>query len=113
MSTAAHVLAAPMFVRPQFAPEPPRQQQFERPAEPRRPSPTQGRALEILNHAIEYLVDSRLDETWDTPADAEAVHTLMACSRAVFMDCEVILSWQQRLQRAALQRLHREHNASR
>jgi hypothetical protein len=113
MSTASHVLATPMLVRPQFAPKPPRQQQFKRPAEPRRPSPTQGRALEILNHAIEYLVDSRLDETWDTPADAKAVHMLMACSRVVFMDCEVILNWQQRLQRTALRRLHPEHNASR
>jgi hypothetical protein len=106
MSTTSHVLATPMLVRPQFAPKTSRQQQFKRPAEPRRPSPTQGRALAILNHAIEYLVDSRLDATWDTPADAAAVHTLMACSRAVFMECEVILSWQQRVQRAAFQRLH-------
>lgn len=107
MSTAAHVLATPLFGRS------PRQQQFKRPTEPRRPSPTQGRALEILNHAIEYLVDSRLDETWDTPADAVAVHTLMACSRAVFMDCEVMLSWQQRLQRAAIRRLTPAVGASR
>jgi len=111
--SASHVLATPMLVRPPFAPKPSRQRQFNRPAEPRRPSPTQGRALEILNHAIEYLVDSRLDETWNTPTDAEAVHILMACSRAVFMDCEVILSWPQRLQRAALRRLHPAHNASR
>lgn len=107
MSTTAHALSAPLYARS------PRQQQLKRPAEPRRPSPTQGRALEILNHAIEYLVDSRLDETWDTPADAEAVHTLMACSRAVFMECEVILNWQQRLQRAAVRRLHPEASVSR
>ena len=102
MSTAAHVLSAPMFVRPQFTPKP----QPQRPTEPRRPSLAQGRALEALNHAIEYLVDSRLDETWDTPADAEAVHMLMACSRAVFLECDVVLSWQQRLQRAAIRKLH-------
>jgi hypothetical protein len=106
MSTTVHVLAAPLLTRPQFVPVPkPPQQQPQRPIERRRPSPTQGRALEVLGHAIEYLVDSRLDETWDTPADAEAVHILMACSRAVFTECEVILSWQQRIQRAALRRL--------
>ena len=111
MSTAAHVLAAPSFVGPQFGPKPPRQQQ--RKPERRNPSPMQGRALELLGHAIEYLVDSRLYETWDTPADAEAVHMLMACSRAVFSECEAVQTWQQRLQRAAQRRLHPAANASR
>ncbi|MEK6396648.1 MAG: hypothetical protein V4734_01050 [Terriglobus sp.] len=106
MSTTAQILVAPAFARPRFAPKPPRPQSFKRPAEPRRPSESQGRALELISHAIEHLVDSRLDETWDTPADAEAVHMLMACSRAVFLECEVVLSWQQRLQRAAMRRMN-------
>lgn len=110
MSSAANVLAAPMLPRPQFAPKLPSQQ-------PQRPSPTrrkptvaQGHALEILSHAIEYLVDSRLYETWDSPSDAEAVHMLMSCSRAVFADCEEVVSWQQRLQRTLMRRLHSSPN---
>ena len=113
MSTAANAIATPMLPRPQFAPKMPSQ-------EPQRPSPTrrrptiaQGRALEILGHAIEYLVDSRLYETWDSPGDAEAVHTLMACSRAVFADCEEVMGWQQRLQRTLMRRLHSAPNSIR
>lgn len=106
MSTAANVLAAPMLPRPQFAPKLPSQQPQRPSPTRRRPSLAQGRALEILSHAIEYLVDSRLYETWDSPADAEAVHTLMTCSRAVFADCEEVMSWQQRLQRTLMRRLH-------
>ena len=105
MSTTANALA-PMLPRPQFAPKLP-SQQLQRPSPTRRrPTLTQGQALETLSHAIEYLVDSRLYETWDSPADAEAVHTLMACSRAVFADCEEVMSWQQRLQRTLMRRLY-------
>ena len=106
MSTAANVIAAPMPPRPQFAPKLPSQEPQRPSATRRRPTIAQGRALEILGHAIEYLVDSRLYETWDSPADAEAVHTLMACSRAVFADCEEVTSWQQRLQRSLIRRLY-------
>ena len=67
----------------------------------RRPTPAQGRALEILGHVIEYLVDSRLylvDEP-QTPADAEATHILMLASRAVFEECLPVPSTSQRLRR--------------
>lgn len=82
--------------------------------EPRKPSPRprprqspeQGRALEILGHAVEYLVDSRLFDQWETPADAEAVHLLMACSRAVFSGEQDMKPWHQRVQHSLLKRLH-------
>ncbi len=109
MSTVAHAIAAPTLPLPQFAPKfphshPPRRKL----GETRRTSPVQGRALEILGHAIEYLVDSRLYETWETPADAAAVHLLMVCSREVFSECDVVVSWHQRVQRSLLRRLHME-----
>lgn len=72
----------------------------------RHTSPEQGRALEVLGHAIEYLVDSRLFDQWETPADAEAVHLLMACSRSVFAACDEVHPWPQRVQQAFLKRLH-------
>lgn len=113
MSSAANILAAPMLPCSQFAPKLPSQQPQRSSPERRRPSPSQGRALELLSHAIEYLVDSRLYETWDSPADAEAVHMLMACSRAVFTDCEGVINWQQRLQRTLVRRLHSTPTATR
>jgi hypothetical protein len=62
----------------------------------RRGSVQQGRALETLGHAIEYLVDSRLfliDRT-DPKADRDAMHILMRCSREVFSECpEVVTLW--------------------
>lgn len=72
----------------------------------RRTTPEQGRALETLGHAIEYLVDSRLFEQWESPADAEAVQLLMVCSRSVFAACDEMHPWHQRVQRALLKRLH-------
>ncbi|WP_047487336.1 hypothetical protein [Terriglobus sp. TAA 43] len=106
MSSAANILTAPMLPCPQFAPKLPSQQPQRSSSPQRKPTLSQGRALETLGHAIEYLVDSRLYETWDSPADAEAVHTLMACSRAVFADCEEVMGWQHRLQRTLMRRLH-------
>jgi hypothetical protein len=83
------------------------EQQTERKRAPirRRTSPKQGHALEILGHAIEYLVDSRLFEKWETPADAAAVHLLMERSRAVFNDCAEIVPWHQRVQQALAKKL--------
>ena len=72
----------------------------------KRTTPQQGHALETLGHAIEYLVDSRLFDQWESPADAAAVHLLMGCSRAVFADCEEVHPWHQRVQQALLKRLH-------
>jgi hypothetical protein len=102
MSTSAHSLSLSFGSLPQFAPKP------KRPVAPQRrgSSPQQGRALELLGHAIEYLVDSRLYDQWETPADAAAVHLLMGCSRAVFSECEVLQPWHQR---ALMRRLHLQH----
>ena len=73
----------------------------------RRPNHQQGRALEVLSHAIEYLVDSRLfliDEP-STPTDAQAVQTLMLLSRQVFAECAESVSLARRLQLWIDQRL--------
>ena len=72
----------------------------------RRTTQQQGRAVEILGHAIDYLVDSRLFDQWETPGDAAAVHLLMERSRAVFADCAEIVPWPQRVQQALVKRLH-------
>ncbi|MHB1022962.1 MAG: hypothetical protein ACYC46_13985 [Acidobacteriaceae bacterium] len=61
----------------------------------RRPNPLQGRALEILGHAIEYLVDSyiaggvHLVTRADDP-DQQAAQILMQLNRDVFAECEEI-----------------------
>jgi hypothetical protein len=58
-----------------------------------------GQALEILGHAVEYLVDSRMflvDEP-ATRADSEALHILMRLSREVFQDRSALLSSGRRL----------------
>ena len=72
----------------------------------RRTSPQQGRALEVLGHAIEYLVDSRLFDQWETPSDAAAVHLLMERSQAVFADCAEVVPWHQRVQQSLAKKLH-------
>lgn len=53
----------------------------------RQPAPLQGRALSVLGHAIEYLIDSRIGEGGTDRNDNEAVRVMMACSRAVFEEC--------------------------
>ena len=57
----------------------------------RRPNQQQGRALEMLGHAIEYLIDSRLYMVPDWhEREQEAVQILMSRSRAVFAECEAL-----------------------
>lgn len=73
----------------------------------RRPNPHQGRALEKLGHAVEYLVDSRMaliDEP-RTRADAEALDVLMCLSRSVFSECEEIIPIGNRLKAWIAERL--------
>ena len=65
----------------------------------RRPSPQQGRALEALSHAIEYLVDSRMAQV-DEPAtrgDGEAINLLMRLNRNVFTECAEVVPMGRRL----------------
>ena len=55
----------------------------------RRPTREQGRSLEILGHAIEYLIDSQLYAGKDSAAEAvvEAEQILMRLNREVFSEC--------------------------
>lgn len=108
--SSAHTFPLPLNPFQPFEEKPPERRQ----SGPRRnTTPEQGRALELLGHAIEYLVDSRLFDQWESPADAEAVHLLMACSRAVFAGCEEVVPWHHRVQQALLKRLHLQSPQSR
>jgi len=73
----------------------------------RRSSVQQGRALEILGHAVEYLVDSRmfLVDQPTTRADAEATQILMLLSREVFFECAAVVSPARRLRLWIAERL--------
>ena len=61
----------------------------------RRPSREQGRALEQLGHAVEYLIDSRMFLTGIayTRAEEQALQVLMGASREVFESCPATISW--------------------
>ena len=65
----------------------------------RRPTREQGQALEILGHALEYLVDSRmyLSKERKTKADGDAIHLLSSCSREVFATCAEVVPFRQRV----------------
>lgn len=65
----------------------------------RRGSAEQGRALEQLGHAVEYLVDSGMflrDERNQRDEDA-AIQILMRLSRAVFAECPEVVPVGRRL----------------
>ncbi len=66
----------------------------------RRPSPRQGMALEILGHAIEYLMDSYvlMDSSDGGPCDAEAAHILMDLNRRIFLECPEVVPFYRRMQ---------------
>ena len=74
----------------------------------RRPSQEQGRALETLGHALEYLVDSRMFLSKDpkTRADSEAIHILSRCSREVFATCAEIVPMRQRVKTWVVSHFH-------
>ncbi len=59
----------------------------------RRPTIHQGRALEKLGHAIEFLYDSQVYQNNGalSQSDMEAVEILMRLSRAVFMECKEVV----------------------
>ncbi len=73
----------------------------------RRPDMQQGRALEALGHAIEYLVDSRMFLVHEpvTQADGEAVQILSRCSREVFAGCAEMVPVHLRFKQWAAERL--------
>ena len=67
-----------------------------RPVVRRRPSPTQGRALEALGHAIEYLMDSYLLTAagGGEESDREAMCILKRLNLEIFQECpEVVPLW--------------------
>ena len=69
-------------------------------AKRRRISPEAGRALEILGHAIEYLIDQYAHDGGNFSADdpqVQAVLMLMAVNRQVYFDCPEVQSFRQRL----------------
>jgi hypothetical protein len=59
----------------------------------RRGNREQGRALEAIGHALEYLIDSRMFLNRPAPraAEAEAIQILMRASRAVFAECAEVV----------------------
>jgi hypothetical protein len=64
--------------------------------ERRRGNAMQGRALEALGHAVEYLMDSRmfLVGQENGKAEQDALKILMQMSRTVFLECpEVVSVW--------------------
>ena len=73
----------------------------------RRPTREQGQALEILGHALEYLVDSRmcLSKERKTKADGDAIHLLSSCSREVFATCAEVVPFRQRVKTWIVARL--------
>ncbi len=65
----------------------------------RRGSLEQGRALETLGHAVEYLADSQVflsaEET--SRSNRDAMQILMRCSRAVFLECPEVIPVKRRV----------------
>jgi hypothetical protein len=63
----------------------------------RRSTREQGRALEILGHAVEYLVDSRLRLVPETHSDELAIQMLMRLNREVFAECHEVVPLKRRV----------------
>lgn len=65
----------------------------------RKPSLQQGRALEMLGHAIEYLVDSYTAANSDVRKDIyyKAIEMLSELSLSIFYECKEVVSFRQRL----------------
>lgn len=78
----------------------------------RRATYQQGRGLEILGHAVEYLVDSRmfLIDQPSTSADSEAVQLLMLLSRQLFAECAQVPQPTRRLRHWIAERLQTPAN---
>jgi len=80
----------------------------------RRGSRAQGRALEAIGHAVEYLVDSRLFEvgSHNQRSEQEAVQILMRLSRAVFVECPEVVSLRKRVKRWLVEVVARDSKAA-
>jgi len=73
----------------------------------RRANMQQGRALETLAHAIEYLVDSRMFLVNEPArrADGEAIQVLARLGHEVFATCAEVVSIRRRVKRWVVERL--------
>lgn len=65
----------------------------------RQPSKRQGKALEILGHAVEYLMDSHVlfECGGGDREDIEAIQLLMQLNLEIFEECPEIVPFKQRL----------------
>jgi hypothetical protein len=72
----------------------------------RRPTYHQGRALEKIGHAIEYLVDTNLYDP-SVAVDAEAIGILASASRNIFAECPEIVTVGMRIRRKVASLVHR------
>jgi hypothetical protein len=79
-------------------------QEISRPTIPlqqkRRINPAAGRALEILGHAIEYLIDMHVHEgsliVWEK-GHFDAIEILKTLNRQIYEECPVVPTIEQRL----------------
>jgi hypothetical protein len=67
------------------------------PARRRRINPQAGRALEILGHSIEYLLDEVM-VGHGTFSELEAIRLLMALNRQIYFECPELPTLGERLQ---------------
>ena len=73
----------------------------------RRGSSEQGRALETLGHAVEYLVDSRMrfNDPQAAAGERDAIEILMRLNRAVFSECPEVIPFGRRVRQWFASRL--------
>jgi hypothetical protein len=101
---------APHASAPAITPIPPANTQQWR----RRISPPEGRALEILGHAIDYLADEfafhsgSLSSLHSHDPQVQAIQLLMAANRQVYFSCPLIPPFGVRLMNALSGRSRRE-----
>lgn len=77
-------------------------------ARPRKINPSAGHALEILGHAIEYLLDecaSQESPAASTRGQLEAIHILKSINREIYLDCPEKPTLWDRLQRLFASRI--------
>ena len=90
----------PQFTFDRSAPVPQREVRRARPTYVRRRgSSEQGRALETLGHAVEYLVDSRMrfNDPQAAAGERDAIELLMRLNRAVFSECPEVVPLSRRV----------------
>jgi hypothetical protein len=76
----------------------------------RRIPPSEGRALEILGHAIEYLADEFAFHSGTLPSlhshnpQVQAIHLLMSANRQIYFSCPEVPSLKERLMSSLFRR---------